>query len=359
MKVKVIGAGSIGNHLANASRQLGWQVDICDIDALALERTKNLIYPSRYGHWDDGINLYEMQQVPRSGYDLICIGTPPDSHMEIANTVIEEKPKAVLIEKPLSDPNSTDAELIHLSLKDHRVKGFVGYDHVIGEAAEFTEFLISDIDFGKLQTIDVEFREHWGGIFAAHPWLDGPSDSYLGYSKRGGGALCEHSHALNLWQHFALICGAGPIQNVMCVMDNVDDGALSYDRLSVLNLKTANGTLGRCVQDVITAPARKWLRLQFEYGYIEVHIGARDNNDLISWKIGGNEINQKWILKKRPDDFIRELRHIENALSDEAYEKSPIKIEKGISTMCVINAAFLSNTEEEMRYVEYPSWLRV
>ena len=46
MKVKIIGAGSIGNHLAHASRSLGWQVDICDIDSRALVRTKEMIYPS-------------------------------------------------------------------------------------------------------------------------------------------------------------------------------------------------------------------------------------------------------------------------------------------------------------------------
>ena len=37
MRVKIYGAGSIGNHLANASRQLDWRVDICDIDAKALQ----------------------------------------------------------------------------------------------------------------------------------------------------------------------------------------------------------------------------------------------------------------------------------------------------------------------------------
>ena len=45
MKVKIYGAGSIGNHLANASRQMGWSVDICDVDRSALKRTKNEIYP--------------------------------------------------------------------------------------------------------------------------------------------------------------------------------------------------------------------------------------------------------------------------------------------------------------------------
>ena len=40
--------------------------------------------------------------------------------------------------------------------------------------------------------------EHWGGIFNAHPWLNGPKDSYLGFTSKVGGSLCEHSHGLNL-----------------------------------------------------------------------------------------------------------------------------------------------------------------
>ena len=85
-RVKVIGAGSIGNHLSNASRRLGWDVDICDLDPKALERTRNEIYPGRYGEWDAGIGLYHTDEVPRGGYDYIFIGTsvlsksgPPDS----------------------------------------------------------------------------------------------------------------------------------------------------------------------------------------------------------------------------------------------------------------------------------------
>ena len=78
-KVKVLGAGSIGNHLSNASRALGWSVDLCDIDPEALERARTQIYPSRYGKWDDSIRLFESAQAPRGGYDLIFIGTPPHS----------------------------------------------------------------------------------------------------------------------------------------------------------------------------------------------------------------------------------------------------------------------------------------
>ena len=74
---------------------------------------------------------------------------------------------------------------------------FIGYDHVVGKATQLVEQYIAEGAIGVPLTIDVEFREHWGGIFAAHPWLAGPSDSYLGFSQRGGGASGEHSHGIN------------------------------------------------------------------------------------------------------------------------------------------------------------------
>ena len=89
-KVKVLGAGSIGNHLANASRRCGWQVALCDLDPEALERTRSEIYPSRYGAWDDAIELYPAADAPKSVYDLIVIGTPPDAHVDLAIEAIAD-----------------------------------------------------------------------------------------------------------------------------------------------------------------------------------------------------------------------------------------------------------------------------
>ena len=79
---------------------------------------------------------------------------------------------------------------------------------MVGRASDYVSDLNNNNDFGEIKTIDVNFREHWGGIFAAHPWLSGPKDSYLGFWERGGGAIGEHSHAkFNLWQYFSHING--------------------------------------------------------------------------------------------------------------------------------------------------------
>ena len=134
-KVKVYGAGSIGNHLAQASRRMGWSVDICDIDDEALKRTKEDIYPSRYGKWDETIGLYHADDAPRGGYDFIIVGTPPDSHISLARSAIKEGAKTVLVEKPLCAPDLEGAQALLEETKDAKCSVFIGYDHAISKSA--------------------------------------------------------------------------------------------------------------------------------------------------------------------------------------------------------------------------------
>ena len=182
--VKIFGAGSIGNHLAHASRSLGWNVTLCDLDPAALDRTKSMIYPTRYGKWDNAIKLCLVNESPKGDFDLIVIGTPPDSHLSIALDALKEQTKAILIEKPLCPPTLDRAETLNRQVAASNTLTFVGYDHVVGKAAQETSLASQQLQ--SVETIDVEFREHWGGIFAAQPWLQGPQDSYLGSWNRGG-----------------------------------------------------------------------------------------------------------------------------------------------------------------------------
>lgn len=59
MKIGIIGAGSIGNHLAFSWRKIGADVTVCDISKNALDRFKAEIYPSRYGDFDSEIRLID------------------------------------------------------------------------------------------------------------------------------------------------------------------------------------------------------------------------------------------------------------------------------------------------------------
>ena len=331
MRVKIYGAGSIGNHLSHAARVLGYSVDLCDVDAAALARTRESIYPGRYGRWDDAIKLHRVGEEPKGGFDRIFIGTPPDSHIRLARAALAERPGALIIEKPLCPP---DLDGIDALTTD--VPIFVGYDHVVGQAAEKAAEVLASGAIGEALAIDAEFREYWGGIFAAHPWLSGPADTYLGYWRRGGGALGEHSHALNLWQFFAHAAGAGRVASVQAQIQYVTDGRIDYDSVAFLNLVTEAGVPGRVAQDVVTAPPRKWARVQGSKGYVEWHCGYEPGVDLVRF---GNETLR--FPKTRPDDFIRELQHIDAAMREG--KQSPLRLERAMETMRVIAAAHASN----------------
>jgi predicted dehydrogenase len=352
LRIKVLGAGSIGNHLSHASRTMGWAVDLCDVDPRALERTRTQIYPTRYGKWDEAIRLFEGDRAPRGGYDLIVIGTPPHVHISLALQALDEKPRAILIEKPICGPDLGGAQELHERARREGVAIFVGYDHVIGRASRIATELALSANMGPVTTLDVEFREHWGGIFNAHPWLAGPWETYLGFWDRGGGASGEHSHAANLWQHFAHCVGAGRVVEVQATLDMVKDERVDYDRLCLMNLRTENGLVGRCVQDVVTQPPRKWVRIQRTNGFVEWQCGREPGVDAVTALLADRKAVEEKVTKTRPDDFIEELKHIHAALAAQP-EQSPISLARGLDTMLVVAAAHLSHRSGRRVKIDY------
>jgi predicted dehydrogenase len=205
---------------------------------------------------------------------------------------------------------------------------------------------------GPVTTLDVEFREHWGGIFGAHPWLAGPWETYLGFWQRGGGASGEHSHAANLWQHFAHVVGGGRVVEVQATLDMVKDGRVDYDRLCLMNLRTEHGLVGRCVQDVVTQPPRKWARIQRTHGFVEWQCGREPGVDVVTASLPGRVAVEQKVSKTRPDDFIEELRHIESAMST-GPDQSPIALSRGLDTMLVVAAAHLSHKTGRRVRIDY------
>lgn len=341
MKVKIIGAGSIGNHLAQAARRMGWDVVVVDNDPRALERMKTDIYPSRYGAWDDQIQLFETTDEPKGGFDLIMLGTPPDVRMKLALAALGEKPKILHLEKPLCTPLLEHIpEFINKMKKYPETIVTVGYDHAIAESSEFVINLLEMKTIGDILTIDVEFREHWQGIFKAHPWLSGPQDTYLGFWRRGGGAGGEHSHALHLWQVFAKAAGWEKISNFKSVFDMQEKQNVNYDQLVAFILKTRDNKFGRVVQDVITLPTRKWARLQGDNGFIEWHCNGLPTGDIVRYQVYGQDPVEKVFEKKRPDDFYRLMLHYQKLLTGEINEtQSPLNFEIGLATMKILNLA--------------------
>ena len=350
----IIGAGSIGNHLAYACRNKHWEVAMYDLDLQALDRTRHTIYPQRYGKWDKGIRLIERKEkYLREKFDLVIIGTPPDTHMSVAIEVLTSTPPGVLIiEKPLCTPALERCNEIVSLAEQTGAKILVGYNHTFNEHTVRADELLTNNLIGKPLHLHAAFKEHWEGIFKAHPWLTGPGDSYLGYSSRGGGAGGEHSHALNIWQHFSHILGMGRIVELSAMMEEKKCGSGEYDSIFQLNVRTEKGLLGHIVQDVITKPSRKFFTAQGETGFLEWHVNWSDGADALRYAKEGIPIVEEYFPKTRPDDFKGEIDHVEKILLEKTLV-SPISLERGLETMLALAAAHLSHKLRKTIKIQY------
>ena len=341
INAKIYGAGSIGNHISHAARKLNWNVLLCDIDENALKRTKNDIYPSRYGKWDPKINLALIPEEQKGGFDIIFIGTPPAFHIPIALKCLAEEPKIIIIEKPLSEPFNKDLEKLKRLAREKNIKIVVGYTHAVSKSISLLEDWVSSNNIGEVQTIDISWREHWGGIFKAHPWLSGPSDTYLGNWKEGGGASCEHSHGLHLWVYLSKVFGCGKVNKVSASMKMVEIDGKSYDQLSSINLTTENGMMGRCCLDVITKPALKEAVIQSDLGQISWRIKQDPYRDELEILRSTGADYRYSVEKKRSDDFEVELSYIEGLLRKPDIS-SPLDLDHAIDVVTILGTAYNS-----------------
>lgn len=342
-KVNIFGAGSIGNHLAHAFRTKKWEVIMSDIDPKALNRSKHEIYKSRYGAWDEAVKLADSRDLISERADIVFIGTPPQTHWEIVRNVLKNfTPKVLLVEKPLCGPDLQGAQEVYDTIKSKDTIALVGYNHILAKAAVLTETHLRSGKLGKIETLSGRIREHWGGIFNAHPWLTGPKDTYLGFSSKGGGAIGEHSHGINLWQHFAHLTGAGKILQVNATLDLDQSNGCDYDKIGIATFTTESGLVGDLIQDVVTFPPEKLVRIQGSEGYAEMRINYNSEGDAVISAQKNKPQELQIIPKKRSDDFIQEVQHIEDLLLKKT-ENSPISIERGLDTMLVIAAIFKSH----------------
>ena len=341
IKVKIIGAGSIGNHLSNAFRSRKCDVTLCDISSEALDRTRDEIYPSRYGSWDKNIKLSLLHQTIKEEFDVVVIGTPPESHISLAlSEIVNTKPKVLLIEKPLTvDSNKDLIKLQKLALKS-KVEVLVGYNHRLVKVVKLAEEVLTENDLGRVKTIRSMTREHWKGIFLAHPWIDGPKNSYLGNIQSGGGALLEHSHALNLFLYFMNFLNLGEVKEVSACQSLVKDDTLFYDEITQISIRTSQDLLGLVEQDVVTYPPIKQLRIEGTKGFVELSINS--DHDLIRYMIDNKEMKIKKIPKVRKHDFIPEIDHVISQVHG-SNKTSPISLSNAFETHKVLMAAFKSS----------------
>jgi predicted dehydrogenase len=340
--VKVIGAGSIGNHLAQGCRTHGWEVTIVDLSPEALQRTQDTIYPSRYGAWDSDITLATPGEVAGKSFDIVIVGTPPATHLSVATAELAATPpKLLLIEKPLSHPDP-EAIIKFLERAERApTRVLVGYNQRHKPNTHKFLEVASDSSLGALTGLSSHMLESWDGILKAHFWMKSEKDSYLAFTDQGGGALLEHSHALNLFLHFAQRLGQGSVIAVDASIEWVDHESGRYDRDALLNLTLESGLVGEVRQDLHTWPAKKEAVATFENGRLVWAMG--DSSDAVYLFATNGTLMRTWDFPKtRPDDFRGEISHLEELLHNPELPSS-LDLSEGLSVMEVALAAIDSS----------------
>lgn len=337
--VCVFGAGSIGTHLSQAARSMGWSVHVVDPDEAALQRMRDDLYPARYGKWDELITQSVAGQGDR--FDVICIGTPPDVRLSVACDVLEKNPpKVMLLEKPLCVPNDPMLpRFLELVAQNPDSQFLVGYNHATTDPIRAIVDIIRSGELGSVTGIDVHFRENPEGILRAHPWLTGIEDTYLGYTARGGGASGEHSHALQMLFYIAWVSGWGDLSEWE-LRTRCEFSGKPYD--SVFEADFASGSRrGRVVQDLLARPHRKWMYVQFERGSIEwkcgIPLGGSLQGDMLTVNADG-DTDSRSLPMARPIYFRQEMVHIGDLLDGTVcQEDSPISLVHGLRVMDVLS----------------------
>jgi predicted dehydrogenase len=88
---------------------------------------------------------------------------------KVALEALKEKPRLMLLEKPLSFPFDPNLKKFVAAAKKQKTIVLVGYDHAVAKSINRVAELLKKKSIGEPLTLDVEFREHWQGIFKAHP----------------------------------------------------------------------------------------------------------------------------------------------------------------------------------------------
>ncbi len=308
--VLIFGAGSIGNHMAYACRKLKLTVYITDIDPNALFRMKNSIYPTRYGLWDKNIKIINFKKIYKLNifFDLIIIGTPPETHYEVYKYCKSNlKYKRVLIEKPIINYSNKNLNNFIKIIKNDLV--FCGYNHSISPS--FTYFLKNIIKEKKINKIDVKWCESWKGIMNAHYWLKNEFSSYLGNYDKGGGAFQEHSHGLHL-----LILIIKKILKLKINSFKIKSISLfkkfknkKYDIFSILAGYKKNVQFNYST-DLNTFPAQKKIIIYGNNKTYEWYCGYNKNYDIVKIKLLNKLLSIKKFKKTRSSEFENELKHI-------------------------------------------------
>ncbi len=328
-KILIFGSGSIGNHMAYASRRLKYDVHITDTNPLALKRMKSKIYPRRYKKWDKNIKILNYKDVFNSSskFDLVIIGTPPKTHISLYRKCLKGiKYKKLLIEKPLT--NYTNNQFFNFAKTVNKNNIFCGYNHSVSKS--FLFFYKELIKIKNLNQINVDWRENWDGILNAHFWLKNEFGSYLGNLNDGGGALQEHSHGLHL---LILILKTKNInlKNIKFQTNKIYNKNLYDLYFSLTGIK--KGIFFNYQTDLVSKPSTKKIEVSDGSNCLKLIFNYDLNKDVVIKYKNNNQMYKKYFKKTRSSEFENEIKYL---IQYKSKKETNLSVKHAIDVMHVI-----------------------
>jgi hypothetical protein len=241
-----------------------------------------------------------------------------------------------MVEKPICSPNKKEFTRFGEIMKSTKQKFIVGYNHSVSKSFNFFIGELLRESNIEIKRIDSNTLESWDGIMRAHPWLETPYNSYLGYFSRGGGALSEHSHGLHL---FLTVLKYLKIESEICYIPSFlfDNSEKKCDIYTQINVVKNDLDFARLQFDLTTFPAIKSMKIETT---IATYIWKIESQNLDIVEVFDQEYNlliHKEFHKTRRDDFVTELEHIKEMIEDDkVYINSPLNIKMGLKTQEII-----------------------
>jgi hypothetical protein len=162
-----------------------------------------------------------------------------------------------------------------------------------------------------LLSIEVNWLESWDGIMRAHPWLTSPDETYLGHTEKGGGALFEHSHGLDLGLYLWVELTKNAPDNITA--DFVWSDSRQFDEAVYVRLQSKG--LDRILevnQNVTTMPPIKHVSVSGSNWKATVEFSSK--LDVFTIQDRDLPPRERQFVKSRESDFDREAELVHSVI---------------------------------------------
>ena len=242
VRVLVCGAGSIGQRHINNLKSLGMRVHVW---RNRLELANDLVDKM-------GIKIFLSLDDALDHADAVIIATSTNTHLEIALKAAKMG-KSIFIEKPISHSIAGIGKLNELV----RLKNLI---------VEIGCQLRAHQNLQKLYKITLQ--EQFGPLYTYRAvvgqrldtWRPGTDyrKSYSADAKRGGGALLDLIHEIDLVHWLA-----GPVDSVTAHLAHLSNQEINAEDLVNLILVHSNGAIGHVQMDMLSPDFRRGMDLVY------------------------------------------------------------------------------------------------